>query len=84
MGEYIGNNNANTIIPATVSAGVSRNPPGSIPSDENDTLEGHGGNDTLDGGGGADSISGGGGNDTIRLGADLESLGPTRPDSSSR
>lgn len=65
MGTFIGTSAANTITPDSVSAGVTRDPAGSRPSDDGDTLAGLGGSDTLDGGGGDDLINGGTGRDRI-------------------
>lgn len=62
---YRGTAGADTITPTTVSAGVTADPPGTKPSDNDDVIIGFGGNDDLDGGGGADRIYGGFGNDTI-------------------
>ena len=52
MATFTGTNANETIIPGFVSATVTRNPAGSVPSAADDTLKGAGGNDTLDGSGG--------------------------------
>ena len=52
MAIFTGTNANETIIPGFVSATVTRNPAGSVPSAADDTLKGAGGNDTLDGSGG--------------------------------
>ena len=44
---------------------VTRDPAGSFPGPDNDTINGGGGDDTIDGGGGNDTIAGDPGNDTI-------------------
>jgi Ca2+-binding RTX toxin-like protein len=73
MGIYTGTGGADRITPASVSAGVGRDPAGSRPSAEGDTIAGLGGADTLDGGGGDDLINGGTGRDLIygRAGNDV-------------
>jgi Ca2+-binding RTX toxin-like protein len=65
MATFTGTNARDTIRPDAVTAGVSRVPPGSVPSAAVDSIDGRGGADTINGGGGADVINGGGGNDTI-------------------
>jgi Ca2+-binding RTX toxin-like protein len=65
MATFTGTNARDTIRPDAVTAGVSRVPPGSVPSAAVDSIDGRGGADTINGGGGADIINGGGGNDTI-------------------
>lgn len=74
MGTFNGTTGTDTIIPGTVSPGVTANTAGSKPSGAADAIDGIGGTDTIDGGGGADTISfsgagsvgdGGAGNDTI-------------------
>ncbi|MCU0894246.1 MAG: hypothetical protein MUD06_07960 [Rhodospirillales bacterium] len=65
MATFTGTNARNTITPGSVSTGVSRVPPGSVPSAAADSIDGRGGADSINGGGGADVINGGGGNDTI-------------------
>lgn len=65
MATFTGTNARDTIRPDSVTAGVSRVPPGSVPSAAVDSIDGRGGADTINGGGGADVINGGGGNDTI-------------------
>ncbi len=83
MATFTGTAANETITPSTVSATVTRNPPGSLPSDASDSIYGNGGADRLDGGGGDDiiygddffgtstgndTIFGGAGNDTIYTG----------------
>jgi Ca2+-binding RTX toxin-like protein len=65
MATFTGTNARDTIGPDAVSTGVSRVPPGSVPSAAADSIDGRGGADTINGGGGADIINGGAGNDTI-------------------
>jgi Ca2+-binding RTX toxin-like protein len=65
MGTYTGTTGGDTITPGTVSNGVTRDPPGSRPDGNNDTLSGLGGNDVLNGGGGNDSLFGGDGRDDL-------------------
>jgi Ca2+-binding RTX toxin-like protein len=65
MATFTGTNASETIRPDSVSTGVSRVPPGSVPSAAADSIDGRGGADNINGGGGADVINGGGGNDTI-------------------
>lgn len=65
MATFTGTSASETIAPTTVSATVTRNPLGSLPSTAPDTLYGNGGSDRLDGGGGNDTIYGGTGSDTI-------------------
>ena len=65
MATFTGTAANETITPSTVSAAVTRDPLGSLPSTAADTIYGNGGVDTLDGGGGNDTIYGGTGHDTI-------------------
>jgi Ca2+-binding RTX toxin-like protein len=65
MATFTGTDANETITPEFVSATVTRNPPGSVPGDAGDTLQGGGGNDTLDGGAGPDFIWGGSGDDWL-------------------
>ncbi len=65
MAKFTGTNCNDTIIPGTLSNGVTTDTPHSTPSGGTDTIVGYGGNDHLDGGGGADVINGGDGNDAI-------------------
>ncbi len=65
MATFTGTSASETITPSTVSATVTRDPLGSLPSNAVDTIDGNGGADTLDGGGGNDTIYGGTGHDTI-------------------
>ena len=65
MGTYVGTGGNDTIVPGSVSGGVSRSPAGSTPSGAADTINGLGGADLLDGGGGVDLIFGGTGSDRI-------------------
>ena len=65
MATFTGTAANETITPATVSLTVTRDPAGSFPDPDNDTINGGGGDDTIDGGGGNDTIAGDPGNDTI-------------------
>ena len=65
MATFTGTAANETITPATVSPTVTRDPAGSFPGPDNDTINGGGGDDTIDGGGGNDTIAGDPGNDTI-------------------
>jgi Ca2+-binding RTX toxin-like protein len=74
MGTYTGTSGRDTITPGVVSPGVTADPPGSTPSNADDTINGLAGNDTLGGGGGNDTIDGGAGNDTIDGGAGNDTI----------
>lgn len=65
MATFTGTQARDTIRPDAVSTGVSRLPPGSVPSAAADSIDGRGGADKIDGGGGGDTINGGAGNDTV-------------------
>ena len=65
MGTYKGTNEADTITPDELSAGVTADRLGSRPSDAADIINGLAGNDNLNGGGGGDRINGGDGNDVV-------------------
>src|SRR3954454_24662875 len=65
MATFTGTAANETITPAVVSPTVTRDPAGSFPGPDNDTINGGGDDDTLDGGGGNDTIAGGAGSDTI-------------------
>src|SRR4051794_7929857 len=65
MATFTGTDVNETITPAVVSPTVTRDPAGSFPSNNPDTLNGGGGNDVLDGAGGNDTIAGGTGDDSI-------------------
>jgi len=63
MGIYLGTAGADTITTTFVSAGVTRFPFLSFPSNLNDFIDGGGGDDYLEGGGGDDTVNGNAGND---------------------
>ncbi|EYD76432.1 Alkaline phosphatase [Rubellimicrobium mesophilum DSM 19309] len=63
MGTYTGTDDDDTIIPGSISDGVTADPPDTTPDDDDDTLVGLGGDDILDGGFGADVMQGGLGDD---------------------
>jgi Ca2+-binding RTX toxin-like protein len=69
MATFTGTSAGEIITPTTVSATVTANPPGSKPSNADDTINAGDGNDTIDSGGGNDTVTGGRGNDAASLGA---------------
>ena len=67
MAVFSGTNGNDTIVPGTLSVGVTVDPPGSTLAG-NDDLYGYDGDDSLDGGTGDDYLRGDSGNDTYRFG----------------
>lgn len=83
MASFIGTAADDVITPDQVSAGVTRDPPGSRPSQANDQVSAAGGDDRVETGGGSDfadgqdgrdTLDGGGENDVLRGGADNDLL----------